>query len=594
MTTESQKPGQAGTTEADPRIDGYEILERLGQGGTSSVWKARQVSLQRLVVIKVLSEQFAQSVADIKQFRLEARLAANLKHSGIVQVYDFGQFGEGRRYYFVMEYISGYSVGEWMRRKQILPEPDALVVVHGVASALRYAWDSARVVHCDLKPDNIMVDGDGTIKLTDLGLAQVVSNIGLAAGRQEEFIAGTPNYMSPEQVRGDVKLDCRSDIYSLGMTLFHMLTGQLPFVGMTAEDVMDKQVSEPLPPIRQVNPAVSSGAAQLVARMTAKQPDDRHQTWDEVLADVSALEDSATKPSEPAPATAPAPVPAPKSKPSVCQHCGGAIRANAAFCRHCGKTLAEIPRAPGAAAGVRLRVPAPKPMSKVASASHPAQPSGGRKFSRQRVRAWFSSIMGNLRMVISIALLGFIGYCTYQQLVNGRDVIWPLRVKIKRTYEDVWNKVRLSVSDLFRSQPTSVEPGDEDAGAFIPPSEASVVSEPALPASPIPERASSYSGDRAPPPAAEPEPAQNQEYAKLLDICRSSMPRVGEKVAINLQHQARKREGVLREIGRKGLVLEVETGRLTIPYDVMTPEYRLQFFPEERARHLLQSAARKR
>ena len=604
MTIESQKPGQAGTTETDPRIDGYEILERVGEGGTSSVWKARQVSLQRLVVIKVLSEQFTQSVADIKQFSLEARLAANLKHSGIVQVYDFGQFGEGRRYYFVMEYVSGYSVGEWMRRKQILPESDALVVVHSVASALRYAWDSAHVVHCDLKPDNIMVDGDGTIKLTDLGLAQVVSNIGLAAGRQEEFIAGTPNYMSPEQVRGDVKLDCRSDIYSLGMTLFHMLTGQLPFVGVTPEDVMDKQISEPLPPIRQVNPAVSPGAAQLVARMTAKLPDDRHQTWDAVLEDVSALENSATKPSGPAPASAPAPVPAsapvpapkpvpkpaPKTTPSVCRYCGGGLRANAAFCRHCGKTLADIPGTSGAAAEVRLRVPAPKPMSRAASsAPSRAMKQGGVKFSRQRVRALFSNIMGNLRMLISIALLGFIGYCTYQQFVNGRDVLWPLRVKIRRVYKDVWNKMRLSVSDLFQSQPTSVEPGNKDADAWLPSPEAPSASEPALSARPIPERAPSYSDDRAP----KPEPAQDREYAQLLDLCRSSVPRVGETVAIDLQHQERKREGVLREIGQQGLVLQVESGQLTVPYNVMTPEYRLQFFPEERARLLLQSATRK-
>ncbi len=593
---ESQKPWQTDTAEAEPRIDGYEIIERLGQGGTASVWKARQVSLQRLVVIKVLSEQFGRDVADIKQFRLEARLAANLKHSGIVQVYDFGQSREDRRYFFVMEYISGYSVGEWMRRKQILPEPDALVVVHSVAAVLRYAWDSARIVHCDLKPDNIMVDGDGTIKLTDLGLAQVVSNIGLAAGRPDEFVTGTPNYMSPEQVRGNVKLDCRSDIYALGMTSFHMLTGQLPFAGAAPADVMEKQLSEPLPPLQEVNPAVSSGVAQLVARMTAKLPDDRVQTWDAVLEAVAALE----KPvAAPAPAPVPAPVPAAVQSPAlhtptVCPHCGYSIRANAAFCRHCGK---QLPGNPGATdkPGLRLRMVAPKPKPGVtASASlNPARAS--RWPSRRISRAWISGMMENLRMVLSIVLLVFLAYCGYQRIVKDRDVIWPLRVKIQRAWGEAWRKARLGMAEFFERRPAPVEPAGEEAGILLPPPTTPARPEPALPEKSLPEQESSYSGWRpvsAAPPAAAPEPEQAQEYARLLDLCRSSMPRVGEKVVIDLQHQAAKREGTLQEIGREGLVLQIESGQLTVPYNVMTPEFRLRFFPEERARHLLQRAAR--
>ncbi len=598
MAMESQKSGPTGGTEPQPRIDGYEIIERLGQGGTASVWKARQVSLQRFVVIKVLSEDFSRDVADVKQFRLEARLAANLKHPGIVQVYDFGQSQDDRRYFFVMEYISGYSVGEWMRRKKLLPESDALVVVHSVAAALRYAWESSRIVHCDLKPDNIMVDGDGTIKLTDLGLAQVVSNIGLAAGRPDEFVTGTPNYMSPEQVRGNVKLDCRSDIYALGITLYHMLTGKLPFVGPPAE-VMEKQLYEPLPSPREANPDISAGAAQLMARMTAKLPEDRYQHWEEVLAATAALEKPAGPPA------APAAAPAPGNDAAVCQHCGYAIRANAAFCRHCGSRLQNAPSRDKI--NLRLRPAAAKPgppppaTGKGTRAAAPRRPAAApgsipaRHLSRRR-RVWSANLMGNLRLVLSVGLLGFLGYCGYQRIVNDRDVIWPLRVKIQRACGEAWNKARLGMAEFFNRQPAPAPPAGAEDGAgaaFTAPStrpESGAVRE--TPADASPPASGFWRPAHAKPAAAAAEQEQAQEYGRLLELCRNSMPRVGEKVVIDLQHQAAKREGILQEIGAAGLVIKIASGDLTVPYAVMAPEYRMRFFPEERARHLLQRAAR--
>ncbi|MFH1476805.1 MAG: serine/threonine-protein kinase, partial [Verrucomicrobiota bacterium] len=288
----NQTPDNNCSHEAAPVIEGFRVLENLGQGATASVWKAEQVSLNRLVVIKVLSERLTQEPEDVTLFKAEARLAANFKHAGIVQVYDFGQSKIGRRYYFVMEYISGYSVGDWIRRKGKITEHEALVVAQAVADALKYAWDLSRIVHCDIKPDNIMVDGDGSIKVADLGLAHTVKTMANQPGADanEVIITGTPNYMAPEQVRGSDPIDCRTDIYALGASLYHMVTGQLPFGDSPPDIVLERQLQDVFEYPQKVNPALSVSVTQLILKMTAKEPAVRFQTWDEVLAEVVRLE----------------------------------------------------------------------------------------------------------------------------------------------------------------------------------------------------------------------------------------------------------------------------------------------------------------
>lgn len=215
-------------------LPGYEILNKLGAGGMATVWRARQVSLDRDVAIKVLSA-VVKGEDDIRRFEEEARSAAKLKHQGIVQVYDANVSGDSS--YIVMEYISGYTVGEWVRKKGRLSEDDALSVAECVADALRYAWEREGLIHCDIKPDNVMVDGDGTVKVADLGLARTMRAIGKAEVADE--ILGTPAYISPEQAMGLVDLDCRADIYSLGAMLYHLLTGRFMFQGLSDDEALE-------------------------------------------------------------------------------------------------------------------------------------------------------------------------------------------------------------------------------------------------------------------------------------------------------------------------------------------------------------------
>ncbi len=265
-------------------IPGFEIIEKIGAGGMATVWKARQISLDRVVAIKILHPSFAIHDEDVQRFQGEAQSAAKLKHPGIVQVYDANAV-EGL-YFFVMEYISGYTVGSWAKRKGCLDEKDAMVVVECIAEALQYAWDNQGIIHCDIKPDNILIDADGTVKISDLGLARTISGMTRTEEDSDE-IMGTPCYISPEQAQGLPDLDFRSDIYSLGATLYHLLTGKIPFEGETSERIMELQVTGTLEPVTEVNPDVSRPAGMLVERMMAKDPDLRQSSWGQVLDDIA-------------------------------------------------------------------------------------------------------------------------------------------------------------------------------------------------------------------------------------------------------------------------------------------------------------------
>jgi len=266
----------------DVQITGFEILRELGRGGMATVWKARQISLDRTVAIKTLAAHFASDPADVERFQEEARAAARLKHPGIVQVYDAS--AENGMYYFVMEYVAGYTVGEWVRRKGVLTESDALLVADCVAEALDYAWDKAKIVHCDVKPDNVMIDEDGTVKVTDLGLARTISAMSEQA--KVEYVMGTPAYISPEQATGVTDLDCRADIYSLGAMLYQLVTGKMLFEGNPDDRVMEMQIHEVAPDPLDLNRKLSHGICWLVEHMLAKDRAKRHEDWREVREDI--------------------------------------------------------------------------------------------------------------------------------------------------------------------------------------------------------------------------------------------------------------------------------------------------------------------
>jgi serine/threonine-protein kinase len=265
-------------------IPGYEILEKVGDGAMGVVFKARQRSLDRIVAVKVLRPELATDPTAMAQFRLEANSVAMLKHPNILMLHEAGQ-SNGLNY-FIMEYVAAYSVASWLARKGVLAESDALTIADSVARALQYAWDKAGLIHCDLKPGNILVDEDGIIKIADFsGISR--SNLSAEAQILREVTIGTPNYMSPEQVRGIEAIDFRVDIYSLGALLYHLVTGVLPFEHCTEAEAMQQQIDGKLTDPAELNPAVSVNFSILLEKMMVKDREQRAAGWDAVLADIT-------------------------------------------------------------------------------------------------------------------------------------------------------------------------------------------------------------------------------------------------------------------------------------------------------------------
>jgi serine/threonine-protein kinase len=262
-------------------IEGFELIRKLGEGGMGATYLARQLSMDRLVALKVLRKNLSGSDQFVERFVREARLAGRLNHVNIVQSQDVGR--SSGFHYLVMEYVEGRSAYSMIPEKGGMAEELALHICIQVARALDFAWKS-RIVHRDIKPDNILIDADGVAKLCDFGLARdTVKETRLT---QTGMVMGTPHYVSPEQARGDSEVDTRSDIYSLGATLYHMVTGQTPFTGPSAVVVMTKHLSEQISWPRDLNPDLSEACCQLIARMMAKDPADRYQTPAELLADM--------------------------------------------------------------------------------------------------------------------------------------------------------------------------------------------------------------------------------------------------------------------------------------------------------------------
>ncbi len=263
-------------------IGRYEIISKPGEGGFGAVYKARLTGSERLVAVKVLPPALARNRDYVARFRREAKVAARLNHPNIVMAIEAGKSAGYN--YFAMEYVPGESAAKRIDRKGSFPESEALAVAYYMASALQYAHQEG-LVHRDIKPDNIFLTQDGGAKLGDLGLARFTDESATRLTVSGTII-GSPYYISPEQVRGDRKVDIRSDIYSLGATLYHMTTGQVPFDGENVVSVLNMHINEKLPWPADVKHGLSNNICHLITNMMAKAPSDRYQTPHELLVDL--------------------------------------------------------------------------------------------------------------------------------------------------------------------------------------------------------------------------------------------------------------------------------------------------------------------
>ena len=273
--------------DASGQIPGYKVLGKLGSGAMAVVYKAKQLSLDRVVAVKVLPKKFVQKSDYVERFYKEGRIAAKLNHNNIVQAIDVGEVGG--LYYFVMEFVEGKTLYDDLSKGKIFDEAEALEIILQLAHALGHAH-SLGLIHRDVKPKNIMINKDGVVKLADMGLARETSDI-KAAKHEQGKAFGTPYYIAPEQIRGLVDIDGRADIYALGATLFHMVTGRVPFEANTPSEVMKKHLKEPLTPPDHINTALSAGVSEVIEVMMAKDRDERYRTMEEAIPDLQAVLD---------------------------------------------------------------------------------------------------------------------------------------------------------------------------------------------------------------------------------------------------------------------------------------------------------------
>lgn len=264
----------------------YEILQKIGTGGMGDVYKAHCHKLDRIVAIKILKVEYNSDENFIRKFRRESLAAASISHPNIVGVYDVGseEIDREQIHYIVMEYIDGKTLKEIITDNGPLKQSVALNYSIQIAEALKVAHAKG-IVHRDIKSQNIMVTKDDRVKVTDFGIARVADNSTVTA---TNAVMGSVHYFSPEQARG-AKVDNRSDIYSLGIVLFEMLTGRVPFDADNPVSVALMQVQSNLPIPSTINPAISDNVDKMILKMCKKNPDDRYKNADELIGDIKAI-----------------------------------------------------------------------------------------------------------------------------------------------------------------------------------------------------------------------------------------------------------------------------------------------------------------
>ncbi len=261
-------------------IGDFIILREIGRGGMGIVYLAHQISLDRPAGLKILAENYANNAEFVVGFIKEARAAAKLNHPNIVQAYAVGE-DEGI-FYFAMEYIDGETMKNVLKRDQVIPVDQAISIIQQISEALDYAWKEQKLIHRDIKPDNIMLTSNGRAKLADLGLAKVAGEID---DSEDDEVMGTPQYISPEHLTG-APMDSRSDIYSLGATFYHFITGRFPYEGSTASEIAQQHLFGTLIPPDKINPDIPEALSRIVVKMMAKDPALRYQDTAELADDL--------------------------------------------------------------------------------------------------------------------------------------------------------------------------------------------------------------------------------------------------------------------------------------------------------------------
>ena len=289
MTSEGQNPSSgeetsSGNAGADLRTFGrYRIEKKLGEGGMGAVYRAVDSNLKRTVALKILSREKAQNDVLAKRFQSEAEAAAQLRHKNIVCVYDSGEL-DGYLY-IAMEYLDGIDVHDLVTRKDGLSVKRSLDIIKQVARALEHAYEQT-IVHRDIKPANLLIDRDGNVKLADMGLARSVAETEEAGITRAGTTVGTVDYMSPEQARDSKSADCRSDMYSLAATWYHMLVGKPLFPDGDLLNKITAHATVDPPDPRDVRPNIPESVVQIMHRMLEKKPARRYQTPSELIHDL--------------------------------------------------------------------------------------------------------------------------------------------------------------------------------------------------------------------------------------------------------------------------------------------------------------------
>jgi serine/threonine-protein kinase len=257
--------------------DRYEILEKIGTGGMSDVYKAKDHKLNRFVAVKVLKQEFSENANFVSKFRIEAQAAAGLAHPNIVNVYDVGE--EDGIYYIVMELVEGITLKKYIEKKVRLSVKEAVSIAIQVSMGIEAAHNN-HIIHRDIKPQNIIISKEGKVKVTDFGIAKAATSNTITSN-----VMGSVHYTSPEQARGGYS-DEKSDIYSLGITMFEMLTGRVPFNGETTVAIAIKHIQEEIPSPREFVPEIPVSVEQIVSKCCQKSPDRRYQSMGDLIIDL--------------------------------------------------------------------------------------------------------------------------------------------------------------------------------------------------------------------------------------------------------------------------------------------------------------------